>query len=75
MFAEDTDNACITWSFDFSKEKLLVKNFNMIFDTKVYETGDIKILYLDENSEFLMVKNNYMFFNLFFNLRCGNKTA
>lgn len=40
---EDTDSAEIVWGFDFSKEKLVIKNVSLVFDTKLYENGEISM--------------------------------
>ena len=50
---EDTDKAIIQWKFDFSKNNLRIKEFNMQFNRVTYENGNIEIIYLDENDKLL----------------------
>ncbi|XP_034479635.1 peptide-N(4)-(N-acetyl-beta-glucosaminyl)asparagine amidase [Drosophila innubila] len=40
---EDTDSAEITWKFDFSKSKLKVKSYNLIFDTRTFGEGKVDV--------------------------------
>lgn len=41
--AEDTDTAKIIWNFDFAASKLKIKDVKLVFDTKIYENGQVNI--------------------------------
>lgn len=41
--AEDTDSAEIGWKFDFSDQKLTIKDIQLKLDTKLYESGVAEI--------------------------------
>lgn len=41
--AEDTDRAEIEWKFDFSGQNLKIKDIQLKFETKIYETGEIDV--------------------------------
>lgn len=43
--AEDTDTAEIEWKFDFSHQQLKIKDVQMKFDTKLYESGEIEFAF------------------------------
>lgn len=41
--AEDTDTAQIIWNFDFSTANLKIKQIKLVFDTKIYENGQVHL--------------------------------
>uniref|UniRef100_U5EUG5 Peptide-N(4)-(N-acetyl-beta-glucosaminyl)asparagine amidase n=1 Tax=Corethrella appendiculata TaxID=1370023 RepID=U5EUG5_9DIPT len=46
---EGTDNASITWKFDFSKDNLTIKSIKFKCETKSYENSKIEIIFKNEN--------------------------
>lgn len=50
--AENTDSAEIAWKFNFAAEKLVIKSVSLVFDTKLYENGEI-ITEIQTNGQFL----------------------
>lgn len=49
--AEDTDQAEIEWKFDFSDRNLIIKDIKLKFDYKIYESGEIEILFLHKGKK------------------------
>lgn len=48
MFSEDSNEADISWNFDFSVENLKIKEISLKFEKKTYENGDIKLMVLND---------------------------
>lgn len=44
--AEGAESAEIVWKFDFSDVNLKVKDILLMFDTKLYENGNIEIQFI-----------------------------
>lgn len=56
--AEDTEQAEIEWKFDFSDRKLIIKDVQLKFGHKIYESGEIDIMFLHKGKAF---KNGFRF--------------
>lgn len=50
--AEDTEQAEIEWKFDFSDRKLIIKDVQLKFGHKIYESGEIDIMFLHKGKAF-----------------------
>lgn len=50
--AEDTDTAEIEWKFDFSDRNLTIKDIQLKFDLKIYESGQIDVSFLHKGKNF-----------------------
>lgn len=60
--AEDTDRAEIEWNFDFSDKNLKIKDIMIKFDTKIYDSGQIEVIFLHKGEFFLPFP--FYFFNI-----------
>lgn len=49
--AEDTDHAEIEWKFDFSDRNLVIKDIQLKFDYKIYESGKIEVFFLHKGNK------------------------
>ncbi|EDW77224.1 uncharacterized protein Dwil_GK22046 [Drosophila willistoni] len=54
---EDTDSAEITWKFDLSKTKLIVKSYKLTFDTKTFGEGKIDVQIKNANGQLSNLEN------------------
>lgn len=48
---EDTTEAFIEWKFDFAPRKLIVKDVQLKFETKLYENAAIKLHFVTNKGE------------------------
>lgn len=47
---EDTDNAKITWAFNFAENNLKIKDIHLTLATAIYENGLINVRYLHKGN-------------------------
>lgn len=48
--AENTESADIEWKFDFTNEKLAIKEISFLFDTKLYEDGEVILRFVSDGN-------------------------
>ncbi|GAB0090344.1 Peptide-N(4)-(N-acetyl-beta-glucosaminyl) asparagine amidase [Sergentomyia squamirostris] len=48
---EDTNEASIEWRFDFTPQDLRISSIFINFESKIYESGRISLLFMNENGE------------------------
>lgn len=61
--AEDTNTAQIEWKFDFSKENLKIQNISLVFDSSLYENGEIDLEFISGGKYMSFIINLIFFFH------------